>query len=167
MNIRRSTPADMATIQDIYAAARDFMRGSGNGTQWKDDYPPAEFVVRDCTADGHGYVCEEGGRVLGVFYFHIEEEPTYAHIDGAWPNDEPYGVVHRIAVRRDTKGVGTHCLQWALAQCGNLRIDTHRDNAPMLTLLRKLGFAYCGVVWVHEGTSARVAFQYGRVKSEQ
>ncbi|MCL2671302.1 MAG: GNAT family N-acetyltransferase [Clostridiales bacterium] len=159
MHIRRSTPADLPAIHAIYADARAFMRECGNPTQWRDDYPPAEYITRDCAPQGHGYVCEENGQILAAFYYLIEEEPTYAYINGAWQNDAPYGVVHRIAVRRDTKGIGTYCLQWALAQCGNLRIDTHRDNAPMLALLRKLGFAHCGTIWVRDGKDARAAFQ--------
>lgn len=160
MHIRRSTQADLAEIQDIYAAARNFMRDSGNPTQWKDRYPPDALLSNDCSVQGHGYVCEEDGAICAAFYFCVEEEITYAHIAGAWLNDLPYGVVHRIAVRRGKKGVATFCLQWALAQCGNLRIDTHANNIPMLALLRKLHFTHCGTIWVHGGTEERMAFQY-------
>jgi RimJ/RimL family protein N-acetyltransferase len=159
MIIRKSTPEDLAAILRIYADAREFMRGDGNPTQWKEDYPPRDMVERDASPGGRGYVCEGGGEVLGVFYFGVEEDPTYEKIDGSWLNDEPCGVVHRIAARRGVKGVGTFCLNWCFEQCGNLKIDTHEDNKPMRALLEKLGFRHCGVIWVLDGTEERIAFQ--------
>lgn len=158
MIIRKTMPADLAAVLDIYAEAREFMRDSGNPAQWKDYYPPAEMIKNDI-AVGCGYVCEDGREVVAAFYFNIERDPTYDYIEGSWLNDEPCGVVHRIAVKRGTKGVGAFCLNWAFEQCGNLKIDTHENNAPMRKLLGKLGFIYCGKIWVLDGTEERIAFQ--------
>ncbi|MDR2605988.1 MAG: GNAT family N-acetyltransferase [Oscillospiraceae bacterium] len=159
MTIRRSRAADLPAILEIYDAAREFMAASGNPTQWTGGYPDM-MAEGDCAPGGHGYVCEGGGgELLAAFYFNIEQDSTYAYIEGAWLNDEPYGVVHRIAVKRGTRGVGEFCLRWAFEQCGNLRIDTHTDNAPMRSLLGKLGFAYCGTIWVLDGAEERIAFQ--------
>ena len=159
MIIRKSTAGDLPAIMEIYAEAREFMRESGNPTQWKDWYPPRDMVERDVSPDGHGYVCANGGEVVATFYFNEEQDPTYDYIEGKWLNDEPYGVVHRIAVRLGTKGVGAFCLNWAFDQCRNLRIDTHTDNAPMRKLLGKLGFTYCGTIWVLDDAEERMAFQ--------
>lgn len=68
-------------------------------------------------------------------------------------------MIHRIAVQRGTKGVGAFCLNWVFDQCHNLKIDTHTDNVPMRKLLGKLGFAYCGTIWVLDGAEERMAFQ--------
>lgn len=46
----------------------------------------------------------------------------------------------------------------ACAVAGNVRIDTHRDNQPMQALLKKCGFAYCGRIFLADG-SERIAFQ--------
>ncbi|MDO4502632.1 MAG: GNAT family N-acetyltransferase [Coriobacteriia bacterium] len=107
-----------------------------------------------------------GGRIDAVFYFAVEEDATYARIDdGAWLNDEPYGVVHRIAVAQGTRGLGTHCILWALDRArqlgagGGLRIDTHAQNAPMHGLLAKLGFTTCGTIYTYDG-SPRTAYQH-------
>jgi RimJ/RimL family protein N-acetyltransferase len=160
MTVRKSTPGDLAAILKIYADAREFMRESGNPTQWGDSYPPREFIERDCEPDGRGYVCEDGGKVAGAFYYNVEQDPTYARIEGGgWLNDRPCGVVHRLAAARAAKGVGTFCLNWAFGQCRNLKIDTHEDNAPMRGLLAKLGFAHCGTIWVLDGAEERMAFQ--------
>jgi RimJ/RimL family protein N-acetyltransferase len=141
----------------IYADAREYMRESGNPTQWGDAYPPREMIESDISS-GHGYVCVDNGKVVGVFYFNIERDPTYDTIDGAWLNDIPCGVVHRIARRRGARGVGAYCLEWCFERCGNMKIDTHRDNATMRALLERLGFTYCGVVIV-QNDEERVAFQ--------
>ena len=111
---------------------------------------------------GKSHVCEHDGRIVGVFYLdygpHIE--PTYEVIeDGAWIGDDTYGVVHRIASDGSVKGVGKACIEWALAQCGHLRIDTHGDNALMQGLLARLGFERCGIIHIEEDDYPRIAFE--------
>jgi len=149
--------SDLATINEIYDYARDFMRKSGNHNQWGSVNPTPEEIERDIET-GRSFVCVQDGEIATVFYFNIEIEPTYGKIDGSWLNDEPYGVVHRIARADGAKGTGAFCLNWCFEQCHNLRIDTHRDNAPMISVLNKLGFGYCGIIWVENGDE-RLAFQ--------
>ena len=102
--------------------------------------------------------------IYGVFYFAIEDEPTYAEIDGAWKADGAYGVVHRIAVARRGKGVGSYCLEWAEGKAkaenaaGGIRIDTHADNVPMRSMLGKRGYEECGTIICDDGTP-RIAYQ--------
>ena len=155
--IRQTTQSDLDAVMEIYAYARTYMRENGNPNQWHNNHPP-QAVIEDDIKAGLSYVCEEDGEVVAVFYFNVEIEPTYGKIDGQWINDEPYGVVHRIARGPEAKGVGAACLNWCAAQHPNIRIDTHRDNAAMLKLLEKLGYKYCGVIWLHNGDE-RLAFQ--------
>jgi len=157
MIVRKTSVGDYPFVSRIYAQARDFMRATGNFGQWKDGYPAPEMIYRDIDA-GRSHVCVHDNEITGVFYFGVEREPTYRKIDGQWLNDDPYGVVHRIATSRSVKGAGAFCLQWCFGQCKNLRIDTHRDNTPMRNLLSKLGFAYCGIIWMEDGDE-RLAFQ--------
>lgn len=162
MLIRTSTEKDFDRIMQIYAHAREFMAATGNPNQWgPNQWPPAELIHADI-ACGKGYVCEHEGRVVGVFFFDQGTcvEPTYAQIDdGAWIGDDTYGVVHRIAADGTVRGTGQFCLEWAFAQCGHLRIDTHADNKVMQNLLRKLGFVHCGTIYVHEDNDPRLAFE--------
>ena len=88
-----------------------------------------------------------------MFYYVYGKDidPCYANItDGEWLDDSPYGVVHRIASSGAEKGVGAYCLNWAFERSGHLRIDTHGDNIVLQNLLRKLGFAHCGTIYVEE-----------------
>ena len=147
MEIRKATKEDLPVILALYECARTFMAQNGNASQWGTTNPPRSLIAE--------------GKIAAVFYFAVEREPTYAVISGAWLDDAPYGVVHRLASDGVTKGAGTFCLQWALEQCGNLRIDTHRDNRPMQGLLAKLGFSRCGTITIADGTE-RIAFQKRR-----
>jgi hypothetical protein len=104
--------------------------------------------------------------VAGTFWFAIAPEPTYAEItdgpgwlEGDAPFAEaPYGVVHRLASDGSVRGVGERCLGWSLERCGNLRVDTHADNTPMQTLLKRLGYTRRGTIILPDGTP-RDAFQ--------
>ncbi len=160
MHIRKSTYSDLPRILEIYADARLFMARQGNPRQWGlKNWPPEALVRRDIDTC-KGYVCEDGGEIVGVFFFEYGHriDPTYASIEsGAWIGNDDYGVVHRIASCR--KGVGTFCIQWALQQCGHLRIDTHGDNVPMQNLLKKLGFTPCGIIYVGVDPDPRVAYE--------
>ena len=103
------------------------------------------------------------GRVVGTFVFFVGEDESYKVIEqGDWKDHRvPYGVVHRITSQRGEgapRGVGSFCLQWCFEQCGNVRIDTHRDNLPMQGALAKNGFEHCGIVYVRGGEE-RIAFQ--------
>lgn len=162
MRIRTATPDDLERIMEIYAIAREFMATNGNPLQWGPKSWPPESLVRRDIERGKSHVCEHDGRIVGVFYLdygpHIE--PTYEVIeDGAWIGDDTYGVVHRIASDGSVKGVGKACIEWALAQCGHLRIDTHGDNAPMQGLLARLGFERCGIIHIEEDDYPRIAFE--------
>lgn len=163
MKIRKSTLGDLERIMAIYARARAFMAAHGNPRQWAARSWPPERLIRADIAAGNSYVCLNGeGRVVGTFFFiqGADVEPTYRVIEaGAWRDDSPYGVVHRIASDGSERGVGAFCLNWAYEQCGHLRIDTHGDNVVMQNLLRKLGFVQCGIIHVKEDNDPRLAYE--------
>ncbi len=168
MEIRKSTLADLETVMASYAHARAFMAAHGNPRQWGPNRWPPESLIREDIRAGKSYVCEnDAGRVVGTFFFTQGQdvEPTYADIeDGAWLDVSPYGVVHRIASDGTQKGVGTYCLNWAYAQCGHIRIDTHGDNIVMQNLLNKLGYRRCGTIYVPQDNAPRIAFEKSRTK---
>ncbi|MBQ9720431.1 MAG: GNAT family N-acetyltransferase [Oscillospiraceae bacterium] len=162
MEIRRSTPADLPAMTAIYAYVRRFMAEHGNLKQWgPTNWPPEELLRADIAA-GDSYVCVEGDRIVGTFFFRqgADIEPTYREItDGKWLDDSAYGVVHRIGSDGTVKGVGQFCIDWAFAQCGHLRMDTHGDNTVMQSLLKKCGFVHCGTIYVVEDDYPRLAFE--------
>jgi RimJ/RimL family protein N-acetyltransferase len=159
MQISTAKAEDLERIMEVFDAARRFMRQTGNDRQWIDGYPSGALISENIR-DRSFYVClSDDGLIAGVFYFKVEEDKTYAEIyDGKWLNDEPYGVVHRMASNGKQKGVAAFCLQWCFEQCGNVRVDTHRDNTVMQNILRKNGYRQCGIIYVANGTE-RIAYQ--------
>lgn len=121
------------------------------------------YMMLDALADLERNA-EEAAGLKAVFYFALEDDPTYQEIDGAWKSDEPYGVVHRIGVAKRDCGVGSFCMEWAQSKAksaeakGGIRIDTHKDNAPMRAMLEKLGYEECGTIICEDGTP-RIAYQ--------
>ncbi len=159
MEIRKATTEDLNGIMQIYAHARAFMAQTGNPHQWGDSGYPQEELIRKDMQEGISYVAEQEGKLEAAFVFFIGEDPLYRVIEnGSWANDQPYGVVHRIASAGNVKGSGAQCILWAFAQCGNLRMDTHDDNRVMQHVLEKLGFQKCGRVYMEDG-SPRIAYQ--------
>ena len=158
MQIRKSTIADLDEIMKIYDYARTYMVANGNANQWLDGYPRRELVISDIS-NGKSYVCYNDSTILGTFYFGIESEPTYKCIyEGNWINDEKYGVIHRIATNGIQKGIAAQCINWCMAEVGNIRIDTHKQNIPMQKVLTRCEFSYCGIVYMQNGDE-RIAFQ--------
>ena len=47
-----------------------------------------------------------------------------------------------------------------MQKSGCLRMDTHGDNTVMQGLLRKLGFAERGIIYVEEDDYPRLAFEW-------
>jgi hypothetical protein len=81
------------------------MREHGNMGQWVGGYPSRELLERDIE-NGQLYLCTESEEICGVFCYFEGEDPTYRKIfNGAWLNDAPYGVIHRIAVAAQGRGV--------------------------------------------------------------
>lgn len=158
MQIRKTNHRDLDTVMQIYRSAREFMVKSGNPTQWWEGYPPRELIVGDIES-GDSYVVEENGEILAVFLYKKGIDPTYINIEeGAWLNDEPYAVIHRIAVNAKGRGVAAFVFDTVYGWCGNIRIDTHEDNEPMKRALTKNGFQYCGIIHIANG-DPRIAFQ--------
>ena len=157
-SIRPATIADLPRILEIYAGAREFMRRTGNPNQWGKTHP-AEEILRSDIPKGQLYVCSENSEIIGVFAYIRGTDPTYLEIEGgSWLNDEPYGVIHRIAVAEQGKGIIGFCIDQCFDRCKNLRIDTHRDNLPMQRALTKRGFCYCGIIYLENGDE-RFAYQ--------
>lgn len=178
MQIRKAAEKDFPQMLPIYERARQFMRETGNPNQWKDCDPKPEVILEGIREEKMYLVMESAldlgtnsesdvvtdAKILGAFYFALEEELTYRGIyDGKWMNEEPYGVIHRVASAGSGKGFAGACFAWCekqclAASCRNLRIDTHEDNKVMQHVLEKNGFTYCGKIHLKDGAE-RLAYQ--------
>ncbi|UQK58762.1 GNAT family N-acetyltransferase [Fenollaria massiliensis] len=160
--IRRANKEDIKCIMPIYEAAKKKMRTDGNLHQWSDKYPDEETLLNDIARD-ELYIAYNDEEIYGVFMLSFSGEDTYKEIQGAWLNDEPYAVIHRIASFGKGKNLLKDAINFAFEKTNNIRIDTHEDNNIMHTLLKKLGFFYTGIIHLKDGDE-RMAYQL--IKSE-
>lgn len=161
MKIRLATTNDISKMREIFDYGREVQLKTGNLNQWAPGYPAPEVIESDM-AQKAAYVCENSqGEMVAVLSVFTEPDPTYREIEGSWLNDKPYATIHRIATNGQEKGIGQYCIEWVQNQYDNVRIDTHADNAPMKHVLTKLGFEYCGVIYLADG-DARDAYHYAK-----
>ena len=158
LSFRRSTTDDIPTLLRLADEARATMRNCGNMNQWINGYPSRRVFENDIE-HGHSFVAvDDNGVITATFAFIPSPEPTYANIyEGQWLDDNPYYVIHRIASTQSSRGVLKSILEYCFTVTDNIRIDTHRDNVIMRHLLEKLGFTYCGIIYLSDGAE-RLAY---------
>ena len=156
--IREAILSDLPAIMPVIDAARELMHRSGNVKQWINGYPSEDAIATDIERHG-GFVVTDNERIVAYFAFLPSPEPTYAQIyEGAWLNNEPYYVIHRLASLPDVHGIWDSVLNWSFGRTSTLRVDTHRDNRIMQHNILKHGFSYCGIIYLASGAE-RLAYQ--------
>lgn len=121
---------------------------------------PNRQVMEASILQSQLHVLEDMGQVVGMITIVPGPEASYASIDGAWLNQEPYYAFHRVCVKDSLKGRGlaarlfSEAEQYVL-QSGirNIRIDTHPDNQAMQR------------AWLKAATSAAAPDSHRRKRS--
>jgi GNAT superfamily N-acetyltransferase len=162
MHLRPSTSSDASAIWKILQEAIEQRRLDGS-TQWQDGYPNPDTVQNDITK-GFGYVLTDNDVVIAYAAVIFEEEPAYTAIEGKWLTNGDYAVVHRVATSNAVKGKGiaTKLFQMIEELClskkvYSIKVDTNFDNVPMLKIVDRLQYTYCGEV--HFRGSPRRAYE--------
>jgi RimJ/RimL family protein N-acetyltransferase len=88
-------------------------------------------------------------------------EPAYNDIKGAWLTNDDYVVIHRVATSNMVKGKGVATQLFTMLEhlcieqkVYSIKVDTNFDNVPMMKILDKVGYSYCGEIFFH-GASRR------------
>ena len=158
MLIRLAHKADIASIMEIVHSAQEALRELGID-QWQDGYPTADIIADDIS-QGVGYVaCTTDGAVVGYEAVVLTGEEAYMQLpDDAWNTPNEYVVVHRLCVLKGHTRMGVAKEMMAFAaqhaiKCGvyAFRIDTHKGNVRMMSLLPQLGFKRVCVVLYDSG----------------
>ena len=157
LRFRKGEESDLERVMELVADAQNWFRRQGID-QWQDGYPTREIILSDI-ACGENYIVEHNGVVVATCVISFAGEPTYNEIKGkGWLNGNRYAVVHRIAVADEfrRKGIAKEILHYAeelsVGQgVADIRIDTHRDNVAMRSLLKKLGYTHCGRITLTSG----------------
>jgi predicted metal-dependent hydrolase/GNAT superfamily N-acetyltransferase len=164
LRFRIGEMADLERVMELVADAQNWFRNQ-NIDQWQDGYPTREIISSDISS-GENYIVELNSVAVATFVVSFSGEPTYSVIKGkGWLNENRYAVVHRIAVADECRrrGIAREILHFTEELCAerginDIRIDTHRDNRAMRSLLKKMGYTHCGRITLTSGAS-REAYQ--------
>ncbi|WP_298883888.1 GNAT family N-acetyltransferase [uncultured Polaribacter sp.] len=167
MKIRLSTFDDIPQIEIIINDAKTYL-ASLNIDQWQNGYPNAEQVENDIKKGESYVVVNDENKVIATSMFTLRKEPTYKEIfDGKWlvSEDKIYGVIHRMAIKKEFRKLGLATFlfdefyqQLKDKNIQSLKIDTHEDNLGMQSLIKKLGYKYCGIIYTSY-KAKRLAFE--------
>ena len=162
LSFRKATKEDILAIWKILQQAIERRKKDGSA-QWQDGYPNLS-TVEDDVARGQNYVLTQNGKIIVTTAVIFNNEPTYDVIDGAWLTHGDFMVVHRVGVSDEVAGKGFVQRLFTVLEdfarenkVFSIKIDTNFDNIPMLKILEKLGYTYCGEIQVRDG--ARKAFE--------
>lgn len=134
--------------------------------QWQDGYPNRDVVLKDITHQ-YGIVLENESQEVVAYIAMIDDIDTaYEMIEGKWLShlSEKYMVFHRLIVDQENsiRGLATWFLQNLepmVLEKGihSIKVDTNFDNVGMLRVFEKLGYQYCGKVYMRG--KERLAFE--------
>ena len=158
MQIRKTTVGDLDAVMAIIEEARRTIAALGID-QWQDGYPSREVIEKDIAADVSYVACLEDGNVVGYEAIILSGEEAYKQLpDDAWHTPNEYVVVHRLCVLRKCcrQGIAIELMRFASKHAlkhhiYNFRIDTHKGNVRMMSMLKKLGFEHCGRIRYDSG----------------
>lgn len=162
MTLRKATLSEIPAIWEILQQAIARRKQDGS-QQWQDGYPNEQTVRGDISND-YGYVLTDNDRIIAYAAIIFDIEPAYTDIQGKWLTNEEYVVIHRVATSNEVIGRGIATQLFKLiedialdSKVYSIKVDTNFDNIPMLKILAKLDYVYCGEVFFRGST--RKAFE--------
>ena len=149
LKFAKSEEADLCLsfIED----AKIFQRAQGI-IQWTEDYPNIETVLRDIEK-ARGYVITDDSIPFGYVCVDFEGEKSYDRVDGKWLTDGRYGVIHRLAFGKASRGKGATKAVFALIRdlcrekdAVSIRVDTGSENKLVQHIFEREGFRQVGTL---------------------
>jgi len=137
VEIRPATSDDINDVLDVLLESARWLASRGIN-QW----PVAGFprkLIAGQIAQGEVYVARRGARGVGTFTLQWSDEQF-------WPGaKKDAGFIHRIAVRREARGLGIELLKFAervTSATGRkiLRLDCFAGNAALCSYYERAGF---------------------------
>jgi hypothetical protein len=162
MNLRKAASSELPAIWEILQQAIEQRKQDGSD-QWQNGYPN-EQTVHDDIANGYAYVLTDNNMIIAYTAIIFGVEPAYNDIKGKWLTNDDYVAIHRVATSNAVKGKGVATQLFKLIEglcieqkVYSIKVDTNFDNVPMLKILDKLNYCYCGEVFF--SGSARRAYE--------
>ena len=151
LKLKTATLPEVDLAMEIINQAKAHLRAQGID-QWQTGYPDRACLERDAQT-GKGYFLVEGSIPQGYLCIDFDGEPAYDHLNGTWEREEPYVVVHRLALSDASRGRGIAGTAFQLVEelcrargIREFRVDTDSGNQKMQHILAKQGFQYRGTI---------------------
>lgn len=151
MILRKAIFSEIPVIWEILQQAIEQRKQDGS-EQWQNGYPNQQTVHDDIT-NGYGYVLVENDVIIAYTAIIFGKEQSYEDIQGKWLTDGDYAVVHRVATSNSVKGRGIATRLFSMIEdlciqqnVYSIKVDTNFDNVPMLKILDRLSYTYCGEI---------------------
>lgn len=162
LEFRKAMAGDARAIWATLQQAIERRRLDGS-SQWQDGYPNFETVINDIEKE-QNYVLKQNEKLVATAAVIFNYEPAYDALEGNWLTQGDFLVVHRLAVGDAFLGRGFAIKLFLILEqfakennVFSIKVDTNFDNLPMLKILDKLGYVYCGEVYFRGG--ARRAYE--------
>ena len=161
--IRKAHHNDLDQVLRIYEEAKQFIK-SYNSPQWQDGYPNLDTFYDDLSNE-RLHVFENNQKVVACASFYNDEKDYDVIYEGQWlTKSNNYMAVHTIAVLNSYlgRGIAKKFFDYIFNKyrVNSIRIDTHELNVPMMKMLEKNGFVYCGIIYLNNDKNhKRLAYE--------
>lgn len=162
MILRKASLSELTIIWNILQDAINQRKKDGS-EQWQNGYPNKQTVYDDIN-NGYGYVLIDNNIIVAYAAIIFGEEPAYNDINGSWLTNDDYVVIHRVATSNEFKGKGIATQLFRMIEdlsfeqnVYSIKVDTNFDNIPMMKILDKLQYTFCGEIMF--GGASRRAYQ--------
>jgi GNAT superfamily N-acetyltransferase len=152
MTLRKAAFSEVPIIWEILQQAIEQRKQDGS-QQWQNGYPN-EQTIHDDISNGYAYVLIDNDAIIAYAAIVFDAEPAYNNIEGKWLTNGDYAVIHRVATSNTVKGKGiaTRLFKMIEDLCVeqevySIKVDTNFDNVPMLKILDRLAYTYCGEIF--------------------
>ena len=164
VEISLAIPDDVDAVLDILDESARWLASRGIN-QWRVDGFPHDLIAGDITR-GEVYVARRDRRAVSTFTLQWSDELF-------WPGSrDAAGYIHRIAVRREARGLGVELLKFAervTATTGRklLRLDCFSGNSALCSYYERAGFRRVADVEIDGRGDATVPESTGRFVARQ
>lgn len=164
--MRKAEEKDLKKIMEVIEDGKISLREDGID-QWQNGLPKIDDI-RENVESGQGYVYLIEDEVVAFAFIKEAYEKDYEPIEKSFTKHEDFFTIHRLSIDRNFKNRGiaksffAEIIDFAKVRgLSSVRIDTHRDNFKVKSLIGKFGFVEIGPCFVDDGKgrSERIAYE--------
>lgn len=147
-------PAALTDVEkcfEIIKEAKEFQKEQGF-IQWTDEYPDISIIKEDILTR-KGYILTQENKIAAYLCVDFSGEPAYENIVGKWTAEQPYAVIHRMALNRKLRNTGLSSTVLSLVEklclsknISYIRVYTDSQNKRMQHILEKNHFSQRGTI---------------------